>query len=166
MLSPWTSVGWFDVSPKTARDMMREWACCDEAANHQLLIAGAFWTIQIVSMEKCSNLMKNWMQIHCSTCSVILDAMATQYTCSLNVIFGPHWLVQWSHHCSHVSIPILSPWLPGYLDVLSAILIILKMAGLFPDRPCIIYILALRENKLVLYVICSAWYFVHLVLFL
>ena len=29
------------------------------------------------------------------------------------------------------------PWLPGYLDVAQTILIILTMAGLFLDRPCI-----------------------------
>ena len=28
-----------------------------------------------------------------------------------------------------------SPWLPGYIDVLQTILIMLTMAGLFPDRP-------------------------------
>ena len=29
---------------------------CDEAANHQLPIAAAFWNIQIVSAEECSSL--------------------------------------------------------------------------------------------------------------
>ena len=32
-------------------------------------------------------------------------------------------------------IPVHSPWLLGYIDVMQAILIILTMAGLFPDRP-------------------------------
>ena len=63
--------------------------------------------------------------------SVILNAMATQYTCSLSGIYCPHWLVQWSHHCSHMHIPVHSPWLPGYIDVTQNILIILTMAGLF-----------------------------------
>ena len=82
------SPGWFDVSPKnSAWDMMHEKAyCCDEATNHQLPIAVAFWIIWIVSAEECSSLMQNLMQIHCSTCSVILNVMATQYTCSLNGI--------------------------------------------------------------------------------
>ena len=31
----------------------------------------------------------NLMQICCSTCSVILNATATQYTCSLNGIYHP-----------------------------------------------------------------------------
>ena len=42
---------------------------------------------------------------------------------------SPHWRVQWSCHCSHMCIPVHSPWLPGFI-------VILTMAGLFPDRPC------------------------------
>ena len=49
----------------------------------------------------------------------------------------PHWLVQWSHHCSHTCIPVHSPWLPGHVNVMQTVFIILTMAGLFPDRPCI-----------------------------
>ena len=82
----------------SALDVIREQAyCCDEAASYLLLIAVAFGIIWIVSMEECSSLMQNWMQICCSTCSVILNATATQYTCSLNSIYHLHWLVQWSH---------------------------------------------------------------------
>ena len=40
--------------------------------------------------------------------SVILNVMAPQYTCSLHGIHHPHWLVQWSLHCSHMSIPVHS----------------------------------------------------------
>ena len=111
------SPGWFDVLPKnSAQDGMCERAQChDEAANHLLPIAAAFWIIQIISMEECSSLTQNLLQIHCSTCSVILNVMATQYTCSLSSIYCPHWLVQWSHHCSHTCIPVHSPWLPGYM---------------------------------------------------
>ena len=67
------SPGWFDVSPKTsAGDVMHERAHChDEAANHQLPIAAAFWIIWIVPVEECSSLTQNLMQISCSTCSVI-----------------------------------------------------------------------------------------------
>ena len=109
--------------------------CRDEAANHQLPIAVAFWVIWIVSMEECSSLTQNLVQIHCSTHSVILNVTATQYTCSLNGAYRPHWLVQWSCHCSHMCIPVHSPWLPGCMDVTQTILVILTMAGLFPDRP-------------------------------
>ena len=85
------SPGWFDVLPKnSAWDMMHEWAHChDEAANHQLPIAVAFWIIPIVSAEECSSLMQKLMQIHCSTHSVILNAMTTQYTCLLNWSLPP-----------------------------------------------------------------------------
>ena len=67
------------------------------------------------------------------------DATATQYTCSLSGIYRPHWLVQWGHHCSHMRIPVYSPWLPGYINVPQTDLIILTMAGLLPDRPCRIF---------------------------
>ena len=66
------------------------------------------------------------MQIHCSTHSVILNAMATQYTRPLNGIYRPHWLVQWRHHCSRMCIPVHSPQLPGYIDVMQTVLIILE----------------------------------------
>ena len=126
------SPGWFDVSPKiSAVDEMHEQACCDETANHQLPVTAAFWIIQIVSAEKCSSLTQNWMQICGCNRSVILNATATQYTCSLNGFYCPHWLVHWSRHCSHMCIPVHSPWLPGYIDVTQTILVILTMAGLF-----------------------------------
>ena len=52
----------------------------------------------------------------------------------------PHWLVQRSHHCSCMSIPVHFPWLPGYIDGPQTILIILTVVGLFPDRPQYIYL--------------------------
>ena len=57
-----------------------------------------FWIIQIVSVEECSSLMQNLIQIHHSTPSVILDARATQYTHTLNGVYHAHWRVQWSCH--------------------------------------------------------------------
>ena len=93
------SPGWFDVLPKNStRDVVHEWAhCCDEAANHQLPIAAAFWITLMVSSEECSSLMQNLMKIYCSTLSVILNVVATQYTCSENGAYHPQWLVRW--HC-------------------------------------------------------------------
>ena len=131
------SPGWFEVSPKySAQDMMQEQArCCDEAANHQVPIVAAFSIIRIVSEEKCSSLMPNLMQIHCSTWSVILNATATQYTCSFNSVYCLHWLVQWSHHCSRMHIPVHFAWLPGYINVLQTVFIIWTMAGDFLERP-------------------------------
>ena len=49
---------------------------------------------------ECSSLMQNLMQIRWSAHSVILTVMATQYTCSLKDAYHPHWLLQWSPHCS------------------------------------------------------------------
>ena len=103
------------------------WSC-------QSPVAAAFWIIRIVSSEECSSLMQNLMQIHSSTTSsVILNVMATQYTCSLNGVYCPHW--QRSHHCSHMCIPVHSPWLLGYIDASQTTLVMLTMAWLFPDRP-------------------------------
>ena len=69
------SPGWFDVSPKmSVQDMMHEWVRChDEAANHQLPIAEAFWIIQIVSKEECLSLIQDLMQIYCSTRSFLMQ---------------------------------------------------------------------------------------------
>ena len=63
--------------------------------------------------EECSSLMQNLIQIHWSTQSFWMTA--TQYTCSLNNTYWPHWLVQWRCHCSCLCVPVLSSWLPGYL---------------------------------------------------
>ena len=109
--------------------------CHDEAVHHQLPIAVAFWIIRIVPTEECSSFTQSVMQIHCSICSIILHVTATQYTCSLKGVYHPHWLIQWSRHCSHMCIPVHSPWVPGYITVAQTIFIILTMAGLFPARP-------------------------------
>ena len=135
------SPGLFDVSPKISEwDMMHEWAhWCDEAANHQLPVAEAFWIIWIVSLEERPSLTQNLMQISCSIHSVILNALATQYTCSLNSVYCSHWLVQWHNHFSCMHIPVHSHWQTEYINVVQTVLIMLTMAGLFPDRPCILF---------------------------
>ena len=46
-----------------------------------------------------------------------------RYTCPLNGIYCPHWLVQWSCHCSRMRIPVCSPLLPGYISVAQTVLI-------------------------------------------
>ena len=97
-----------------------------------------FWIIWVVSIEKCSSLTQNVMQIRCSTCSVILNVTTTQYTCSLNGVYWAHGLAQWSWHSSRMHIPVHTPWLPGYIYVTQTILVMLKMAELFQDQPCII----------------------------
>ena len=131
------SPGWFDVSTKnSAWDMMHEWAhCYGEVAIQQLPISAAFWIIPIVCAEECLTWTQNLMQICCSACSVILNVTATQGPCSLNSIYQPHWLVQWSCHCSRMCIPICCPWLPDYIEAMQTVLIILTMARLFPGQP-------------------------------
>ena len=89
------SPGWIDTLPKKKKtsswDMMHEQVhCCNEAANHQLPIAVAFWIIPVVSMREWSSLTQNLMQICCSTHSVI--SIVTRYRCSLDGVYHPHWL--------------------------------------------------------------------------
>ena len=85
------SPGWFDVSQNSLHEAwcVSQVHCCDEAASHQLPIPVAFWIIWIVSAEECSSLMQNFMQIHWSTCLVILNETPTQYICSLNGVYHP-----------------------------------------------------------------------------
>ena len=99
----------------------------DEAASHQLPIA--LWIIWTVSAEECSSLPQNLMQICCSTHSVIWMQWPHSTHAQSVASYQPHWLVQWSHHCSHLSIPVHSSWLPGYSFVLQTIFIILTLAG-------------------------------------
>ena len=130
------SSGWLMFCQNSAWDLMHDSEHChDEAAGHQLSIAAAFWIIWIVSVEEYSSFTKNLMQIRSSTHSVILNTMTTQYRHSVNGVYRPHWLVQWSYHYSHLHIPVHSPWLPGYIHVMLTILIILTMVGLSPRRP-------------------------------
>ena len=94
------SPGWFDVSPKNC---MRHDVWADEfwwSCPSPVVRGAAFWITWIVSVEECSGLTQNLMQIHCCTHSVILNVAATQYTRSLNGVYGPHWLVQWNCPCS------------------------------------------------------------------
>ena len=94
---------------------MYERACChDEAASHPLPTAVASWVIQTASTEECSSLMQNWMQ-NLFLC-LLSHFECDGHTCSLNSIYHPHWLVQWSHPWSRMHIPVHSPWLPGHID--------------------------------------------------
>ena len=130
------SPGWFHVLPKNSTwDMMHEQACCNEAANCQLLLVTAFWIIGIVSTEEWMFKLNAKFDADSLLNSVILHAMMTQYARSLNSVYHPPWLVQGSRHCSHVSIPVHSPWLPGYIDVAQTILVILTISEFFPDKP-------------------------------
>ena len=80
-------------------------------------------------MEENASFTQNWMQIPCSTHSVILNAKDAQHTCSHNGINRPP-----DQYNEAVIVPIHSPWCPGYLDAVQTILIILTVAGLFPDK--------------------------------
>ena len=49
------------------------------------------------------------------------------------VATASNWPLQWSRHCSCMCIPIHSPWLPGYINVMQTVFITLIRAGLFLD---------------------------------
>ena len=87
------------------------------------------------------SLMQNLMQIHCSTYSVILNVTATQYTCSLKGFYHPHWLVQWSHYCVYMHIPVHTLLSCQFTSMSSKPLLMLTMAGLSSDRPHLYLIL-------------------------
>ena len=118
------SPGWFDVSPKnSAQDVIHEWTHC-------------WWGCQSPVVYSCSLLNHpnifcgGMLKLHIKSVGdlllyfLILNATATQYTCSVNGLYHPHWLVQWIRHCSRMYIPVHSPWLPGYINVMQTILII------------------------------------------
>ena len=119
--------------------------CRDKATNHQFPIAVAFWIIPVVFSEECLTLMQNFMQIHYCSCSIILTTTTTQYTRSLSGVYHPQWLVQWSHHCSLMLFSVYSSWLPGYINVMQTVLIILTIAGLFPEKPCMLTVRRIWE---------------------
>ena len=69
--------------------------------------------------------------------SVILNVRATQYMYSINCVYCPHWLVEWSLPLSCLHVLVHSPWLSGYINVTQTILIMLIMVGFLQDRPCL-----------------------------
>ena len=46
---------------------------------------------------------------------------------------------------THPSIPVHSPWLPGYINIPETILIMLTMAGLFLDTPHMLFLPLILE---------------------
>ena len=130
------SPGWFDVLPKpcTRHDawvgMLLWWSCQSPVAHSCGLLnhPNSFHRGMFKLNAKFDAVSLLYLLSH-------FECKATQYTCSLNGIYCFHWLIQWSHHCSCMCIPAHPPWMPGYIDVMKTILIILTMAGLFPDKP-------------------------------
>ena len=47
-------------------------------------------------------------------------------------------------------IPVHSPWLPGYIDIMQTILIILTVVGPFPERPHILQFDACGNGRVTL----------------
>ena len=125
----WVNLGDLMFHQKnSAWDVMHERACCDEVANHQLPVVVAFWNI----CSFCRGMFTLNTKFDADSLLYLLSHFECvgHSTWSLNSIYHPHWLVQWSCHCSCMRIPVHSPWLPGYIDT---ILVIFTMAGLFPD---------------------------------
>ena len=117
---------------------MHEWTHChDEAANHQLLTAAGPCTLlcgfcrgrfKLNTKFDADLLLYSLSHFECDDHTVLM--LPQQH------LLSPQ-LVQWSCHCSRMSIPVPSPWLPGYINVVQTI-VILTIAGLFLDRLCIL----------------------------
>ena len=129
------SPGGFDILPQnSAQDVMHEWVCCpDEAANHSLLIAVAFWVTWIVTWRN--------VKFNAKFDTDALLYLLSHFECSGRTVhtLTQLRLPQWSRHCSHMHSPVHSPWLPGYISIAQTVLIVLIMTGLFPDRTRTIY---------------------------
>ena len=94
------------------------WGSCQSPVAHSCSLLNhpnSFWMFKLNTKFDADSLLY----------SLILNAMVTQYTCSLNSVYCPHWLVQWSRHCSHMCIPVHSPQLPGYTSVAQSKLFLL-----------------------------------------
>ena len=109
--------------------MIHEWAhCCDEAANHQLAIAVAFGIMP--PNRFCGGMFK----LNAKSDAYSLLCLLSHFECDGHTV---HMLTQWchcpplpgkmSHHCSHMYIPVHSPWLPSYIDVMQTIIVMLTM---------------------------------------
>ena len=68
----------------------------------------------------------------CSLSNFECDGHTVHSSC--NGIYHPHWLAQWSHHFSHICIPVCSLWMP-VTSMLQTILITWTMVEHFPQRP-------------------------------
>ena len=120
----------------SAQDVMHEWAHgCDKAANHHLPIAAAFWIIWIVP--------RGMLKLNAKFDADLLLYSLSHFECDGHTV---HMLTQWclpslltntaeSSLFTHACVPVHSPWLPGYTDVVQTILLVLTKAGLSPDRP-------------------------------
>ena len=119
--------------------------CCDEAANHQL-------PYRFGLLNHPNSFCRGMFQLKATFDADSLLYLLSPFECDGHTV---HMLTQ-CHLPPPMSstvksslftmrIPVHSPWLPGYNDVAQTILIILTMAGLFPDRPRIF--LVRRQQK-------------------
>ena len=131
------SPGWFDVSPKKFCMRPDEWAgvllwwSCQSPFAHSCCLLN------------CANSFHGGMlKLNTKFDADSLVYLLSHFECDghtvhmpLDGVYCPHWLVQWSHHCSHMCISVHCPWLPGHINVTQTVLVILTMAGLLLDRP-------------------------------
>ena len=105
--------GWFDVSPKNCRGH-NVWAL-------------PWWSIScpwlhLLNLPNSSHRGVFKLNIEFDTHSFLYSL--SHFECdshTVPMLTLPHLLppmkVQWSRQCSHMHIPVHSPWLPGYIDV-------------------------------------------------
>ena len=109
----------------------------DEAANHQLPISGSL-------LNHPNSFHRGMFKLNAKFDADSLLYLLTHFECNSHTV---HMLAH--GHLQppltgivklslYTNIPVQSPWLLSYMDVVETVLIILTMAGLFPDRPCVL----------------------------
>ena len=137
---------WFDFAKKNCMrrdtwvDALSWWSCQSPVAHSCSLLNHL--------VEECPSLMQNLMHIHYSTLSFSIWRPHSTCAHSTVSIQPPHWLAEQSRHCSHMHIPVYCPWLSGYINVMQTVLIILAMAGLFPDRCHTLFLIQMPSQYL------------------
>ena len=120
------SPGWFDVSPKNSACALLWWSC-QWPATHSCGLLNHLNCFRRGMFKRNTKFDADLLLYSLShfECHGHTVHMLTQQR------LPPHCLVQWSHHCSHMRMPVLSPWLPGYIYVTQTVLLILTRLDFF-----------------------------------
>ena len=131
------SPGWLCVLPKKLRMRSDAWA--------GMLL---WWSCQSPVVHSCgllnhpSSFCKGMFKFNAKLDADSLLYSLSHFECDSHTVhmltqqhLPPHWLVQWSRHCSRMRSPAPSSWLPGYMNPVPTNLVTLTVAGLFLDRP-------------------------------
>ena len=126
---------WFDVSQKNCR---RQWRLSRLLVVMKLPVTRCPW---LWPSESWNSFHEGMFKLNAKFDADSLLYLLTHFECNSHTVhrltqqvYHPHWLVQWSHHCSPTYIPVYTPWLPIYIKVAQTVLVILTMVVLFRGR--------------------------------